>query len=48
MLHYDTLEVLNEFESLSEACRFIGKDATFASTITSCCNNKRFSAYNYR
>ena len=48
MLDYNTLEVLNEFESLSEACRFIGKDATFASTITSCCINKRFSAYGYR
>lgn len=48
MLDYNTLEVLQEFISLSEACRFLGKDATFASTITSCCNNKRFSAYNYR
>lgn len=48
MLDYNTLEVLNEFESLSEACRFIGKDTTFASTITSCCINKRFSAYGYR
>ena len=48
MLDYNTLEVLQEFISLSEACRFIGKDATFASTITSCCTNKRFSAYGYR
>jgi|ERR1035437_2369341 hypothetical protein len=48
MLEYNTLEILQEFISLSEACRFIGKDATFASTITSCCLNKRFSAYNYR
>lgn len=48
MLDYNTLEILQEFISLSEACRFIGKDATFASTITSCCTNKRFSAYGYR
>ena len=48
MLDYNTLEVIQIFESLSEACIFLGKDATFASTITSCCNNKRFSAYGYR
>lgn len=48
MLDYNTLEIIQEFESLSSACRFIGKDATFASTITSCCNNKRFSVYGYR
>lgn len=48
MLDKSTLEVLQEFESLSLACRFIGKDATFVSTISSCCNNKRFSAFGYR
>ena len=48
MLHYDTLEILQKFASLSEACRFIGKDSTFASTISNCCKNKRYSAYGYR
>lgn len=48
MLDYNTLDVLNKFESLSEACRFIGKDSSFASTISSCCKNKRYSAYGYR
>ena len=48
MLDYDTLEVLNIFDSVSEAARYLGKDCTFASTITSCCRNKRFSAYGYR
>ena len=48
MLDYDTLEVLNTFNSASEAARYLGKDCTFASTITSCCKNKRFSAYGYR
>ena len=48
MLDYNTLEILQEFISLSDACRFIGKDATFVSTIISCCTNKRFSAFGYR
>lgn len=48
MLDYNTLEVIQKFESLSSACRYLGKDATFASTITSCCKNNRFSAYGYR
>ena len=48
MLDKNTLEIINEFESLSCACRFIGKQETFVSTISSCCNNKRFSAFGYR
>ena len=48
MLEYNTLEILQKFNSLSEACRYLGKDSTFASTISSCCKNKRFSAYGYR
>ena len=48
MLDKSTLEIINEFESLSSACRFIGKKETFVSTISSCCNNKRFSAFGYR
>lgn len=48
MLDYNTLEILNIFESLSAACRFVGKDSTFASTISNCCKNKRYSAYGYR
>jgi group I intron endonuclease len=48
MLDYNTLTIIKEFNSLSEACRFIGKDSTFASTISACCKNKRYSAYGYR
>jgi len=48
MLDYSSLNVLREFESSSDACRYIGKDHTFCSTITSCCSNKRFSAFGYR
>ncbi len=48
MLDKNSLEVLNEFESLSSACRFIGKKGTYVSTLSSCCNNKRFSAFGYR
>lgn len=48
MLDYTTSKVIRQFESISEACLFIGKDSSFASTIISCCNNKRYSAYGYR
>lgn len=48
MLEYETLEILHVFDSISQACRFIGKDETFCSTISSCCGNKRYSAFGYR
>ena len=48
MLDYHTLKPIKTFFSASEACRFLGKDSTFASTITSCCNNKRYSAFGFR
>ena len=48
MLDYTTLEVLKKFKSASEAARYLNKDCTYASTITSCCKNKRFSAFGYR
>jgi hypothetical protein len=48
MLDYNTLIILKRFKSLSEACRFIDKDSSFASTISACCKNKRYSAYGYR
>lgn len=48
MLDYITLEVLKKFKSVSEAARYLNKDCTYASTITSCCKNKRFSAFGYR
>ena len=48
MLDKKTLTVLKEFDSLSSACRFIGKNETFVSTISACCTNKRFSAFGYR
>lgn len=47
-LDKETLEVIKEYDSLSSACRSVGKDATFASTISSCCKNKRYSAFGYR
>lgn len=43
-----TLEVIDKYESLASACRSVGKDSTFVTTIKSCCENKRFSAYGYR
>jgi len=48
MLDYESLDILQEFESASEACRFLGKNSTFCSSITNCCRNKRFSAFGYR
>ena len=48
MLNKKTLEIIKEFDSLSSACRYIGKENTFVSTISSCCHNKRFSAFGYR
>lgn len=48
MLDKETLNIIQKFESLSSACRFIGKKETYVSTISSCCNNKRFSAFGYR
>ena len=48
MLNKKTLEIIKEFDSLSSACRYIGKENTFVSTISSCCRNKRFSAFGYR
>lgn len=48
MLDKQTLDIIQEFESLSSACRFLGKKETYVSTISSCCNNKRFSAFGYR
>ena len=48
MLDYNTSKILKKFKSLSEACRYIGKDSSFASTIGACCKNKRYSAYGYR
>lgn len=48
MLDKETLDIIQKFESLSSACRFIGKKETYVSTISSCCNNKRFSAFGYR
>ena len=47
-LDKNTLEIIEYYDSLSSACRSVGKDSTFATTLSSCCNNKRFSAYGYR
>ncbi len=48
MLDKKTLDVLRVFKSLAEACRYINKDCTYVTTISSCCKNKRFSAFGYR
>jgi hypothetical protein len=48
MLDYNTKQEIKNFSSVSEACRYIGKDHTFASTISSVCNGKRNSAFNYK
>lgn len=48
MLDKETLKIIKIFDSLSQACRFLNKRETFVSTISSCCNNKRFSAFGYR
>jgi hypothetical protein len=48
MLDCKSLKVLKMFNSCSEACRYLGKDSSFASTISSCCKNKRYSSYGYR
>lgn len=47
-LHYDTLEEIQEFISLSEACRSVGKNHTYASTIAAVCNGKRNSAFKFK
>lgn len=48
MLDYNTSEELVIFKSLAEACRAIGKDFSFVSTISSVCNGKRNSAYSFK
>jgi hypothetical protein len=46
MLDKDTKEVLKTFESQAEACRFLGKDATFVSTLTRAIK-RNITAYGY-
>ena len=48
MLDINTLEVLNKFQSLSDACRFVGKDGTYASSISAVATGKRYSNFGYR
>ncbi len=48
MLDYNSLKELQVFESVSEACRFIGKDHTYATTLSNVCNGKRKSAFKYK
>ena len=47
MLEKKSLDVLKEFNSISEACRYINHIGA-QSIISACCQNKRFSAYGYR
>ena len=48
MLDYNSLKELQVFESVSEACRFIGKDHTYVTTLSDVCNGKRKSAFKYK
>lgn len=48
MIDYIDNTVIKKFNSASEACRYLGKDCTYASTITTCCKNKRYSAFGFR
>ena len=48
MLDYNSLEELQIFDSVSEACRFIGKDYTYVTTLSDVCNDKRKSAFKYK
>lgn len=48
MLNYNTLEEIKQFNTVSEACIYIGKTNQFVSTITSCCRGKRNSAFGYK
>lgn len=47
MLDKDTSKKLQEFESLSSACRFLGKDSTYVSTITRAIK-RHINAYGYK
>lgn len=40
--------VIMSFKSLSEACRYVGKDYRSASTVAACCNGKRKTIYGHR
>lgn len=44
----DSGEIIQKFESLSHACRFLGRDFRFVSTISGCCTGKRKTAYGYK
>jgi len=47
-LDYNTLELVDTFISISDACKSVGKDASFTSTIGSCCKGKRKSAFGFK
>ena len=49
MLDKTTSQVLQSFDSISDACRFIGKDHTYVTTIANVCNGvKRKTAFGYK
>lgn len=48
MLDKESLEIINEFKSISDACVFIGKTNKFVTTISSVCNGKRKTAFGYK
>lgn len=48
MLNYETLQPIQTFKSLSEACFHIGKDYTYVSTIAAAARGIRKSAFGYK
>jgi hypothetical protein len=48
MFNKQTDEFIKEFTSIAEACRFIGKNSTYASTLSSCAIGKRKTAFGYK
>lgn len=39
---------MQEFDSLADACRFVGKDHTWVTCITNVCNGKRHTSLGYK
>jgi group I intron endonuclease len=47
-LDYNTLEVLEEYSSISDACFAVGRNYSFVTTIKDVCNGKRNSAFGFK
>lgn len=48
MLDYNTSEELVTFESITDACKSVGKDFNYASAISNVCNGIRKSAFKFK